>query len=72
MQILTYTARMEPAEVGDYDIYVPALPGCVTQGETYEEAVAMAQEAIEGFVEAMALAKVPYTPSTNRTQSNAA
>ena len=59
MQILTYTVRIEPAEEGGYDVYVPALPGCVTQGETYEEAVAKAQEAIEGFVEALTLAGEP-------------
>jgi len=40
LQILTYTVRIEPAEGGGRDIYVPALPGCVTQGDTYEEAVA--------------------------------
>ena len=55
MQILTHTVRIEPAEESGYDVYVPALPGCVTQGDTYEEAVAMAQGAIEGFVEAPVL-----------------
>ena len=59
MQILTHTVRIEPAEESGYDVYVPALPGCVTQGDTYEEAVATAQEAIEGFVEALALAGEP-------------
>jgi antitoxin HicB len=50
----TYTVRIEPAEEGGYDVFVPALPGCVTQGETFEEAVAMAEEAIEGYLEALA------------------
>ena len=59
MQIMTYTARIEPAAEGGYNVFVPALPGGVTQGDTYEEAVAMAQEAIEGFVEALALAGEP-------------
>ena len=54
MQIMTYTARIEPAEEGGYNVFVPALPGGVTQGDTYEEAVAMAQEAIEGFREPLA------------------
>lgn len=35
-----------PAEEGGYDVYVPALPSCVTQGDTFEEAVTMAQEAM--------------------------
>jgi predicted RNase H-like HicB family nuclease len=52
--------RSHPAaEQGGYDVHVPALPGCVTQGDTYEEAVVMTQEAIEGFVEALALAGEP-------------
>ena len=59
MQIMTYTVGIEPAEEGGHDVYVLALPGCVTQGDTYEEAVAMAQEAIEGFVEALTLAGEP-------------
>lgn len=68
MQILTYTVRIEPAEEGGYDVHVPALPGCVTQGDSYEDAVAMAQEAIEGFVEALALAgePIPTEPQPER------
>jgi predicted RNase H-like HicB family nuclease len=33
---------------------VPALPGCVTERETSEEVVAMAEEAIEGYLGALA------------------
>lgn len=42
MQILTYNVRIEPAEEGGHDVHVPALPGRVTQGETYENAEASA------------------------------
>jgi antitoxin HicB len=59
MKRYTYTVHIEPAEEGGYVVTVPALPGCVTQGETYEEAVAMAQDVIEGFVEALAKAGEP-------------
>ena len=55
----TYTVHIEPAEEGGYVVTVPGLPGCVTQGETYAEAVAMAQEVIEGFVEALIKAGEP-------------
>jgi antitoxin HicB len=55
----TYTIRIEPAPEGGFVVTVPALPGCVTQGETYEEAVAMAQECIEGFLEALEKAGLP-------------
>lgn len=59
MYVPTCTVRIEPAQEGGYDVLVPALPGCVTQGDTCEQAVAMAREAIEGFVEALALAGEP-------------
>ncbi len=49
----TYTAEFEPAEEGGYVVTVPALPGVVTQGETLEEARAMAADAIQGFVESL-------------------
>ncbi len=36
------------AEEGGYWAEVPALPGCVTQGETMEELIANIHEAVEG------------------------
>jgi len=45
---------MPEPEDGGYTVFVPAIPGCVTQGETVEEALAMAQEAAQGLVEIMA------------------
>ncbi len=43
-----------PGEEEDGDTAtVPALPGWVTQGETLEEAIAMAKDAIQGYVESM-------------------
>ncbi len=49
-KILEYTAIFEPADEGGYVVSVPALLGCVTQGETFEEAVEMVKDAIEGYV----------------------
>jgi antitoxin HicB len=40
----------EPAEEGGYVAVVPALPGCLTQGDTFEEAVAMVKDAIVGYL----------------------
>lgn len=40
----------EPPEEGGYTVVVPALPGCVTQAETVDEALAMAKEVIELYV----------------------
>lgn len=43
----SYTIILHPdPDEGGYTVTVPALPGCVTQGETLEEAIAMAKDAI--------------------------
>lgn len=49
-KILKYTAIFEPAEEGGYTVSVPALPGCVTEGDTFEEAVEMVKDAMEGYL----------------------
>ena len=46
-------AIFEPAEEGGYVVYVPAIPGCMTQGETFEEAEMMAKDAIEACLETL-------------------
>ena len=39
-QIYTYTAVFEPdTESGGYTVIVPALPGCISEGDTFEKAV---------------------------------
>lgn len=59
VETFTYTVHLEPAEEGGYVVTVPVLPGCITQGETYEEALAMAQDCIQGFLEALVKAGKP-------------
>ena len=44
---------VEQDEAGFYTVEVPALPGCLSQGATREEALANIQEAIEGWMEVM-------------------
>ena len=53
MEERIYTVIIEPAEEGGFWAYVPALPGCFTQAQTLEEVVAMAKEAVGGFVETL-------------------
>lgn len=53
MKTLYYRIRLEKEEEGGYTVIVPALKGCVTFGETVEEAIAMAKEAIEGYIETL-------------------
>lgn len=50
-RVLKYTAVFEPAEEGGFVATIPALPGCTTQGETFEETVSMIQDAISGYVQ---------------------
>lgn len=45
-----YTAVFEPAEEGGFVVTVPKLPGLVTEGDTFEEAVHMVQDAIQGYL----------------------
>lgn len=49
-KVYNFTAIFEPAEEGGYVVYIPALPGCATQGDTFEEAEVMAKDAIEGYL----------------------
>jgi len=49
-----YTIILHPdPDEGGYTVTVPALPGCVTQGETLEEAIAMAKDAIRLYIESL-------------------
>ena len=50
---MEYTVLIHPAEEGGYWTEVPALPGCFSQGETIEEALANTKEAIEAHVAAL-------------------
>lgn len=43
---------LEKQEEGGYTVYVPSLPGCVSQGETKKEALNNIKEAIELYLEA--------------------
>jgi predicted RNase H-like HicB family nuclease len=45
-----YLVYIEPAEEGGYIVSCPALPGCVSQGETIEEAREMIKDAISGYL----------------------
>jgi predicted RNase H-like HicB family nuclease len=47
----TFTVVLEPAEEGGFVVTVPALPEVGTQGDTYDEAMANAREAIELVIE---------------------
>ncbi len=43
---------LEKQEEGGYTVYVPSLPGCISQGETKADALRNIKEAIELYLEA--------------------
>ncbi|MBO8182596.1 MAG: type II toxin-antitoxin system HicB family antitoxin [Archaeoglobus sp.] len=48
---MKFKVILEEAEEGGYVVYVPSLPGCVSQGETREEAIENIKEAIEVYLD---------------------
>ncbi len=42
---------LESSEEGGYTVFVPALPGCISEGDTKEEAIKNIKEAIELYLE---------------------
>jgi predicted RNase H-like HicB family nuclease len=42
---------LEPSSEGGYTVYVPSLPGCFSEGENVDDALANIQEAIELYLE---------------------
>ena len=60
-----YTIVLDPdPDEGGYAVYVPALPGCVTQGETEDECVVRAREAIEAYIESLEARGLPVPVET--------
>jgi len=59
----TYWIHFEAEPEGGYTVTVPALPGCVTWGRNYAEAVEKARECSEGFLEALSEAGEPIPPA---------
>ncbi len=60
---MTYPVVLVREEVGGYSVHVPALRGCHTQGETVPEALDMAREAIQCYLESLRMRGKPIPPS---------
>ncbi len=50
---MKFTVILEPQEEGGFTVTVPALPGCISEGETKEEALHNIKEAIELYIEVL-------------------
>ena len=52
--MLTYNVELEPQKEGGYTVTVPALPGCISEGDTLEQALENIKDAIEGYLKVLA------------------
>lgn len=50
---LNYRILLRKEPEGGWTVIVPSLPGCITYGDTVEEAIQMAKEAIELYIESL-------------------
>ncbi|MBM4166305.1 MAG: type II toxin-antitoxin system HicB family antitoxin [Ignavibacteria bacterium] len=50
---MKFNIILEPAEEGGFNVSVPALDGCYTQGDTEQEAISNAKEAIQCYLEGL-------------------
>lgn len=48
-----YKVIFEPQEEGGYTATVPSLPGCISEGDSYDEALANIKEAIMLYLESL-------------------
>lgn len=69
MTRLTYTVLLEPdLDEGGYTVTVPELPGCIAQGESFEDALAMVRDAISLHVEGLVADGLPVPIERARPQ----
>jgi predicted RNase H-like HicB family nuclease len=48
---MNFRIILEPSDEGGYTVYVPSLPGCISEGDNAEDALANIREAIELYLE---------------------
>ena len=65
MQQLTYRVLLNLEPEGGYTATVPTLPGCITYGETVDEAIAMVREAIVLYIESLKAHNEPIPDESN-------
>ncbi|MEX0785014.1 MAG: type II toxin-antitoxin system HicB family antitoxin [Dehalococcoidia bacterium] len=46
-----FHVRFEEADEGGYVVSIPEMPGCVTEGESFEEGLAMVEDALKALLE---------------------
>ena len=61
----TYKIHLHKETEGGFTVSVPVLPGCITYGENIDEAIAMAKEAIELYIEELQHRGEPIPDNSN-------
>jgi len=56
---MRFKVILEPCEEGGFTVYVPALPGCISEGDSEEEALRNIAEAIDLYLEAVEDDRMP-------------
>ena len=65
MKQLTYKVLLNPEPEGGFTATVPTLPGCITYGETVDEAMLMAEEAIILYIDSLVAHNEKVPDETN-------
>jgi predicted RNase H-like HicB family nuclease len=48
---MRFKVMLEPSDEGGFTIYIPSLPGCISEGDTVEDALKNIEEAAELYLE---------------------
>lgn len=67
MKTFSVNIRLEREDDGRWSVWAPDLPGCVTWGDTEEEAATNMQEAVRGYIESLIARGLPITPNVKAT-----
>lgn len=58
-KVFKYTAVFEPENKGGYSVTIPALPGCISEGDTFEKALSNIKEAAQLYLEDLKESEIP-------------
>ena len=64
----TYSIVVDPDDKGGFTVTVPSLPGCITQGDTVEQCLEHAEEAITLYLEELKAAGLAVPDETEHPQ----
>ncbi|MCX6690585.1 MAG: type II toxin-antitoxin system HicB family antitoxin [Methanoregula sp.] len=56
---MRYTVLMNKNDEGGYTVTVPSLPGCISEGADWDEALKNIEDAIAGYIETLKILKKP-------------